>query len=61
VFAVVGAWSFLTSHIYWPFGVATMVMLGLGHTALAVAGARRPAAPHRHAATPDAGHAVAAP
>jgi len=40
VFAVVGAWSFLTSHIYWPFGVATMVMLGLGHTALAVAAAR---------------------
>jgi len=40
VFAVVGAWSFLTSHIYWPHGVATMVMLGLGHTLLAVAAAR---------------------
>ena len=61
VFAVVGAWSFLTSHIYWPFGVATMVMLGLGHTALAVAGARRPESPRRHAATPAAGRAVAAP
>lgn len=43
VFAVVGAWSFLTSHIYWPFGVATMVMLAIGHTLLVVA-ATRPAA-----------------
>ncbi|MDD7966372.1 hypothetical protein [Actinomycetospora lemnae] len=42
VFAVVGAWSFLTSHIYWPFGVATMVMLAIGHTLLVVA-ATRPA------------------
>lgn len=51
VFAVVGAWSFLTSHIYWPYGVATMVMLGLGHTLLAVAAARRPAGPRgAHAA-----------
>jgi len=41
-FAVVGAWSFLTSHIYYPYGVATMVMLALGHTLLVVAATRRP-------------------
>ena len=52
VFAVVGAWSFLTSHIYYPYGVATMVMLALGHTALVLAVAHRPdelQAPARHA------------
>ena len=43
LFAVVGAWSFLTSHIYYPYGVATMVMLALGHTLLLVAATRRPA------------------
>jgi hypothetical protein len=48
VFAVVGAWSFLTSHIYWPFGVATMVMLAIGHTLLVVAATR----PARRAAAP---------
>jgi hypothetical protein len=37
VFAVAGAWSFLTSHIYYPYGVATMIMLAIGHTALAAA------------------------
>jgi hypothetical protein len=40
IFAVVGAWSFLTSHIYWPFGVATMVMLAIGDTLLVVATTR---------------------
>jgi uncharacterized membrane protein len=58
VFAVVGAWSFLTSHIYWPFGVATMVMLGLGHTALAAAVAR-PA--RSRSARHGAGHRAAVP
>ncbi|GAA4867710.1 hypothetical protein [Actinomycetospora straminea] len=56
VFAVVGAWSFLTSHIYWPFGVATMVMLAIGHTLLVVA-ATRPAGPRR---APTGHRAVAA-
>lgn len=41
VFAVAGAWSFLTSHIYYPYGVATMIMLALGHTLLALAASRR--------------------
>lgn len=41
LFAVAGAWSYLTSHIYWPYGVATMVMLAIGHTALVVAATRR--------------------
>ena len=43
LFAVVGAWSFLASHIYYPYGVATMVMLALGHTLLLLAATRRPA------------------
>lgn len=57
VVAVGGAWWFLTSHIYYPYGVATMVALAVGHTALAVATTRRrptvvgDAAP-RHAAQP---------
>lgn len=41
VVAVGGAWSFLTSHIYPPYGVATMIALAIGHTALAVATTRR--------------------
>jgi hypothetical protein len=41
VFAVVGAWAFFTHHIYYPFGVATMVMLAIGQTLLAVAATRR--------------------
>jgi hypothetical protein len=41
VVAVGGAWWFLTSHIYYPYGVATMVALAVGHTALAVATTRR--------------------
>ncbi|MHC1561849.1 hypothetical protein ACR9E3_23055 [Actinomycetospora sp. C-140] len=45
LFAVVGAWSFLTSHIYYPFGVATMVMLAIGLTLLAVAATRRTTRP----------------
>ncbi|GAA4919454.1 hypothetical protein EV188_103244 [Actinomycetospora succinea] len=53
LFAVVGAWSFLTSHIYWPYGVATMVMLGIGHTAMALAATRR--------TSPTARRAPAAP
>jgi hypothetical protein len=59
VFAVVGAWSFLTSHIYYPYGVATMVMLAIGHTVLALAATRRPRPadrlphePRRHADAP---------
>lgn len=61
LFAVVGAWSFLTSHIYWPFGVATMVMLGIGHTAMALAATRRTGptarrAPADAAAPPSAAH-----
>jgi hypothetical protein len=35
VLVVGGAWSFLTSHIYPPVGVATMVVLALGWTTLA--------------------------
>jgi hypothetical protein len=59
IFAVVGAWSFLTSHIYWPFGVATMVMLAIGLTLLALAATRRPRsgrgpAAHRAEATSTA-------
>lgn len=45
LFAVVGAWSFLTSHIYYPYGVATMVMLAIGHSLLAVAATRRTTRP----------------
>jgi hypothetical protein len=37
VLVVGGAWSFLTSHIYPPVGVATMVVLALGWTTLAAA------------------------
>jgi hypothetical protein len=37
VLVVGGAWSFLTSHIYPPVGVATMVVLAVGWTTLAVA------------------------
>ena len=50
--AVAGAWSFLTSHIYYPYGVATMVALAVGHTALAVATARRGPAPGDRAPAP---------
>lgn len=35
VIAVVGAWSFLTSHIYYPVGVLTMVVLAVGQGLLA--------------------------
>ena len=35
VLVVAGAWSFLTSHIYPPVGVATMVVLAVGWTTLA--------------------------
>jgi hypothetical protein len=35
VLVVVGSWSFLTSHIYPPVGVATMVVLAVGWTTLA--------------------------
>jgi hypothetical protein len=34
VLVVGGAWSFLTSHIYPPVGVATMVVLAVGWTTL---------------------------
>lgn len=54
LFAVVGAWSFLTSHIYWPLGVATMVMLGIGHTAMAFAATRRRRTTARRAPTDPA-------
>jgi hypothetical protein len=37
VIAVAAAWSFLTSHIYYPVGVATMVVLAVGQTLVAVA------------------------
>ena len=37
VLVVGGAWSFLTSHIYPPVGVATMVALAVGWTTLAAA------------------------
>lgn len=37
VVAVGAAWSFRTSHIYYPFGVATMVALAVGLTALVLA------------------------
>lgn len=40
---VLAALSFLTSHIYWPTGVLTMVSLAVGWTLLALA-ARSPAA-----------------
>ena len=42
VVAVAGAWSFLTSHIYHPYGVATMITLGIGHPLLAVTATRKP-------------------
>ncbi|MDL5154662.1 hypothetical protein [Actinomycetospora termitidis] len=41
VLAVGGAYSFLTSHIYYPVGVLTMVVLAVGWTAMA-AGVPRP-------------------
>jgi hypothetical protein len=41
VLVVAGAASFLTSHIYWPRGVLTMLALGLGWAALVTV---RPAA-----------------
>lgn len=37
VIVVAAAWSFLTSHIYWPTGVLTMLALAIGWLALAVA------------------------
>jgi hypothetical protein len=37
VLVVGGAWSFLTSHIYPPVGVVTMVVLAVGWTTLAAA------------------------
>ena len=37
VLVVAGAWSFLTSHIYPPVGVATMVVLAVGWTSLVAA------------------------
>lgn len=39
-----GAISFLDSHVYWPRGVLTMLVLAVGWTALAWAVYRRPAA-----------------
>jgi hypothetical protein len=59
IFAVVGAWSFLTSHIYYPFGVATMIMLAIGDTLLVVAATHRIAAgraPRRSGADHTGGH-----
>ncbi|MDT7741694.1 MAG: hypothetical protein QOE59_772 [Actinomycetota bacterium] len=52
VLVVGGAWSFLTSHIYPPVGVATMVVLAAGWTILAAAvppavRSRRPRSPRR--------------
>ena len=38
ILVVGGAWSFLTSHIYPPVGVGTMVVLALGWTTLAAVG-----------------------
>lgn len=46
-----GAWSFMTSHIYYPYGVATMTVLAVGWAVLAVAGTATtpaPAARARH-------------
>lgn len=59
VVAVGGASWFLTSHIYYPYGVATMIALAVGHAALAVAvTGRRPAQPTAPA-EPGPRHAAA--
>lgn len=52
--AIVGAYWFLSSHIYYPLGVATMVTLAVGHTALVVAAGRPAIATGARHATPVA-------
>jgi hypothetical protein len=53
--------SLMTSHIYYPYGVATMVMLALGHSLLVVAATRRPATRrHRRTSSPATADQAAA-
>lgn len=54
VVASLAAWSYLTSHIYFPVGVVTMLVLAVGQTLVAVAATAAPAA------TASPGRAVAA-